>query len=86
MKKLITVDFLISDSDTKAIHSCDMGRARRKPSDKSDKSIGMIVSLARLLKISEDKVSRIIDILYGDDLRRIEEFSCEELIIELQRQ
>ena len=85
MKKLITVDFVVSNTDTKAINSKNMGIARRKPDDTHDKTIGMMVSLARLLDIPEERVSRIVDVLYGDDVRRIEEFSSDELMRELQR-
>lgn len=84
-KKVITIDFILSDKESKAVGLNRVGVTTRNPNDKYDETTAMIVSLARMLRLSEEKVQGIIDVLYNDIPKGLEECSLKDLIQELQK-
>ena len=84
-KKLITIDFILSDKESKAVGLNRVGVTTRHPNDKYDETTAMIVSLARMLRLSEEKVQGIIDVLYNNIPKRLEECSLKDFIQELQK-
>lgn len=82
--KIVTVDFIIRKDITKAASLDKIGVAKKNPDDKHNDAIAMIVSLARMLHISEDKISGIVDVLWGDKCHKpISAYSEKELCEEL---
>lgn len=84
-KKLITIDFILSDKESKAVGLNRVGVTTRNPNDEYDETTAMIISLARMLRLSEEKVQGIIDVLYNDIPKGLEESSLKDLIKELQK-
>ena len=84
-KKVITIDFILSNKETKAVSLNKVGVTNRDPRDEYNETTAMIVSLARMLGLSEDKVSQIIDVLYDDIPKGLEDSSIKDLIQELQK-
>jgi len=84
-KKIVTVDFVLSNDSVKAVDLHRVGVTKRNPKDDYDETIGMMVSLARMLKLPEDKVSGIIDVLYDDVPKKLSDTSYRELLEELAR-
>ena len=84
-KKVVSVDFILSNKETKAVDLNRVGITIRNPQDRHDESIAMIVSLARMLNIHKDKITRIIDVLYDDMPKELGKATIKELISELQK-
>lgn len=83
-KKIVSVDFIISKDKTVATDLHNVGITKKNPKDNHDDVIAMLVSLARMLDVSEDKVSGIVDILWGDIPHKpISSYGTKELCEEL---
>ena len=81
----IRIDFIISDKQTKAVDLHRVGVTTKNPDDKHDERIAMIVSLARMLGLPNHKVEGIIDVLWDDVSKGLEEATVSELIKELSK-
>lgn len=84
-RKVVSVDFIISDKQTKAVDLHRVGVTTKNPNDKHDERIAMIVSLARMLGLPNHKVEGIIDVLWDDVPKGLEEATVGELIKELSK-
>lgn len=63
-----------------------VGRATKHPDDEYDKAIGMIISLAKALKVPKERVSQIADVLTDDvAIRDIGEIPYSEIFYDLRQ-
>lgn len=85
IKKHIEIDVLIKGGKTKVVIGDKVGLAKHNEKvDDYNEAYGILLAVARALKLEEEKVQLIVDALYGDFKKSVNDFTLEEILESLR--